>query len=111
MAASNPAVVEVYGAAARGFADLVRTIPADRFDGPGLGEWDLRALVGHTSRSLVTVITYLDLPAAHVDISGPEEYYRRAAAVAAAEGAGVLDAAGERVPNSAMIRPPRSTRW
>ena len=31
------------------------TSPADRWDGPGLGEWDLRSLVGHTSRSLITV--------------------------------------------------------
>jgi uncharacterized protein (TIGR03083 family) len=91
MGATNPEVVEVYRAAAHGFADLVRSIPADRFDGPGLGEWDLRALVGHTARSLVTVITYLDMPADRVEISGPEEYYRKAAAVAAAEGAGVLE--------------------
>ncbi len=87
----GPEVVEVYRAAAHGFAGLVRVIPADRFDGPGLGEWDLRALVGHTSRSLTTVITYLDIPADRVEIPGPEEYYRRAAAIAAAEGAGVLD--------------------
>ncbi|CAN5842524.1 maleylpyruvate isomerase N-terminal domain-containing protein [soil metagenome] len=91
MAATDPEVVEVYRAAARGFAQLARMIPAARFDGPGLGDWDLRALVGHTSRSLVTVIDYLDMPAAHVEISGPEEYYQRAAAVAAAEGAGVVD--------------------
>lgn len=91
MAATNPEVVEVYRAAARGFADLVRRIPADRYDGPGLGDWDLRALVGHTSRSLVTVIEYLDTPATQTEISGPEEYYRRAATIAAAEGAGVLD--------------------
>lgn len=91
MAATDPDVVAVYRAAAHGFADLVRMIPADRFDGPGLGDWDLRALVGHTSRSLVTVITYLDKPAERVEIAGPEEYYRMAADVAAAEGTGVLD--------------------
>ena len=28
---------------------LVHDIPGDRWDGPGLGEWDLRSLVGHTS--------------------------------------------------------------
>jgi uncharacterized protein (TIGR03083 family) len=84
-------VVPVYGAAARGFADLVRRIPSDRFDGPGLGDWDLRALVGHTSRSLVTVISYLDTPAEQVDIASPAEYYVVAAQVAAQEGAGVLE--------------------
>jgi uncharacterized protein (TIGR03083 family) len=86
-----PEVVAIYRAAARGFAGLVRRIPDDRFDGPGLGEWDLRALVGHTSRSLATVITYLDSPAERVDINSPEEYYQVAATVAAAEGAGVLE--------------------
>ncbi|CAN5887506.1 maleylpyruvate isomerase N-terminal domain-containing protein [soil metagenome] len=91
MGGSNPAVVQVYRTAAQSFADLVRQIPADRWEGPGLGEWDLRALVGHTSRSLTTVITYLDMPADHVDIAGPEEYYLAAARIAAAEGAGVLE--------------------
>ena len=28
---------------------LVHDIPGDRWDGPGLGEWDLRSLVRHTS--------------------------------------------------------------
>ena len=44
-------------AAAGTVADLVDAIPDTAWDGPGLGEWDLRALVGHTSRSLVTVVT------------------------------------------------------
>ena len=35
------------------------TSPRSGGTGPGLGEWDLRSLVGHTSRSLITVSTYL----------------------------------------------------
>jgi uncharacterized protein (TIGR03083 family) len=54
---------------------LVREIPAEAWDGPGLGEWDLRALVGHTSRSLITVSTYLQQPAETEDITAPHEYY------------------------------------
>lgn len=42
---------------------------------PGLGEWDLRALVGHTSRSLLTVEAYLGVPAAAVDLDSPTAYY------------------------------------
>ena len=42
--------------AAETFVLQVAAIPTDSLDGPGLGEWDLRALVGHTSRSLVTVV-------------------------------------------------------
>jgi uncharacterized protein (TIGR03083 family) len=61
--------------AAQAFAELVRSIPDDRWNGPGLGEWDLRALVGHTSRSLITVETYLGHPAETEDVPTPEAYY------------------------------------
>ncbi|BDY26989.1 MULTISPECIES: maleylpyruvate isomerase N-terminal domain-containing protein [Mycolicibacterium] len=64
-----------FAAAAHAYARLVRALPAGSFDGPGLGEWDLRALVGHTSRSLITVSTYLRSPAETADLSGPVEYY------------------------------------
>ncbi|MEV0672482.1 maleylpyruvate isomerase N-terminal domain-containing protein [Mycobacterium sp. NPDC050441] len=64
-----------FASAAHAFARLVRALPADSFDGPGLGEWDLRALVGHTSRSLITVSTYLQDPASTADLAGPVEYY------------------------------------
>lgn len=53
----------------------MREIPADAWDGPGLGEWDLRALVGHTSRSLITVSTYLKTTAEREDITTPHGYY------------------------------------
>lgn len=66
---------DVFASAAHAFARLVRALPAELFDGPGLGEWDLRALVGHTSRSLITVSTYLHSPAAEADLAGPVEYY------------------------------------
>ena len=59
----------------------------DRWDAPGLGEWDVRALVGHTSRSLLTVETYLARPAAAVEVQSAADYFR--ATSAAAAGAGV----------------------
>ena len=34
-----------------------------RWDEPGLGEWSVRDLVGHTSRSFLTVESYLATPA------------------------------------------------
>ena len=55
----------------------------DRWDQPGLGEWDVRALVGHTSRSLLTVETYLARPAAGVEIPSAADYYRATRAAAA----------------------------
>ena len=66
-----------FASAARSFADLVHRIPATAWDGPGLGEWDLRSLVGHASRSLITVSTYLQTAAEKEDITTPQEYYVR----------------------------------
>lgn len=71
--------VTTFEAAARAFAGLVRRIPQDAWDGPGLGDWDLRALVGHASRSLVTVSTYLQTSAEREDVATPQEYYARIA--------------------------------
>src|SRR5450759_2654908 len=73
----------------RAFTDaaewFVRTAASvdDRWDQPGLGEWDVRALVGHTSRSLLTVETYLARPAASVEIPSAADYYRATRAAAA----------------------------
>jgi uncharacterized protein (TIGR03083 family) len=47
-----------------------------RWDEPGLGEWDLRALVGHTSRSFLTLEEYLARPAAAVEVASTADYYR-----------------------------------
>jgi hypothetical protein len=69
---SEPDVRETFAEAAQAFAELVRRIPDDRWDGPGLGQWNLRSLVGHTSRSLITVETYLDQPAPHAANSAEE---------------------------------------
>jgi uncharacterized protein (TIGR03083 family) len=55
----------------------------DRWHRPGLGEWDVRALVGHTSRSLLTVEAYLARPAAAVDLNSASDYFRATKAVAA----------------------------
>ena len=44
--------------AAKWFVQMVSGVTGG-WDRPGLGEWDLRALVGHTSRSLLTVESYL----------------------------------------------------
>ncbi|WP_347353528.1 maleylpyruvate isomerase N-terminal domain-containing protein [Intrasporangium sp.] len=69
----------LYLEAASTFADLVARIAPSAYDGPGLGVWDLRALVGHTSRALVTVLTYLDRPADTEASESPEQYYAVAA--------------------------------
>jgi hypothetical protein len=74
--------------AATTVAELVARIPDGAWDGPGLGVWDLRALVGHTGRSLTTVATYLAQRAPAVEVATPEAYY-----VAVARGGGANTAA------------------
>ncbi len=82
--------VITFESAARSFAGLVHRIPGDRWDGPGLGEWDLRSLVGHTSRSLITVSTYLQTSAEREDVATPQEYYVRIREVASNAGADAI---------------------
>lgn len=67
-------VTALYLDAARTFAGLVERIGPRHWERYGLGEWDVRALTGHTSRSLVTVLSYLDTPARTETVETPEEY-------------------------------------
>jgi Mycothiol maleylpyruvate isomerase N-terminal domain len=68
--------------AAQWFVDTTALV-GDRWHRPGLGEWDVRALVGHTSRSLLTVEAYLARPADAVQIGSAVEYFRATSAMAA----------------------------
>lgn len=81
-------VRQTFAEAARTFTDLVPRIPAGAWDGPGLGEWDLRSLVGHTSRSLITIETYLGQPADIEEVPTAAAYY---VAIAEIDNAAVAD--------------------
>ncbi len=65
----------VFASAAQSFAALVRRLPDGCWDDPGLGDWDVRALVGHTSRSLITVSTYLRTDPQREDVTSAADYY------------------------------------
>ncbi len=58
---------------------FVRTV--DRVDGrwhrPALGQWTVQDLVGHTSRAMLTVESYLGHGVGSVDVHTPVDYYRR----------------------------------
>jgi Mycothiol maleylpyruvate isomerase N-terminal domain len=62
-------------------AGLIDRIDPATLGGAGLGEWDLRALIGHTSRALITVITYFDQPADTADVNSAEAYFALVAQV------------------------------
>ncbi len=83
-----------YVATARAFAAMVARIPVASYDGPGLGDWDLRALVGHTSRSVVTVLTYLDRPATEAVHGSAAAYYAAIAGGSCRPGRACSSAAG-----------------
>src|SRR5918912_3872212 len=68
-------VRDAFTEAADYFVATVARVPADAWDRPGLGEWSVRALVGHTSRALLTVETYLAAGAARVAVPSPVEYF------------------------------------
>jgi hypothetical protein len=71
-----------YRSAAVAYVDLVSRLPADRWDGPGLGEWTLRDLVGHTASSaLRQVPEALSAPADEVVIGTAEGYFALARSV------------------------------
>jgi hypothetical protein len=91
-----------WDASRRAFADAAgwfvgtAALVGDRWRDPGLGEWDVRALVGHTSRSLLTVESYLAQPAATVDVASAGDYYAVTSAMGALPGVAARGvAAGE----------------
>jgi hypothetical protein len=87
-----PDAVVAFDAATRWFVAVTAEIAERAANEPGvwaevgLGEWTVRDLIGHTSRALSTIETYLDLAAAHdaggdpapVDVTSPAAYYERA---------------------------------
>jgi uncharacterized protein (TIGR03083 family) len=76
---------EAYADAAAWFLATARQV-GNRWEAPGLGEWDVRALVGHTSRSFLTVETYLAKPATTIDVGTTADYYRATRAATAGPG-------------------------
>ena len=64
------------------FAALVEELRPHHWTRPGLGVWDVRALVGHTHRALLTLAGYLQDPAEDETCTRTGQYYALAAAAA-----------------------------
>lgn len=77
----TPALV---GIAARWFLGVVGAVTPEQWDAPGMGEWTVRELVGHTVRAFTTVSDYLvdgdEAAGIDVDLDDVIEYYRTALA-------------------------------
>jgi uncharacterized protein (TIGR03083 family) len=67
-------VVEAFADAASWFVELAST-GMDSLDRPGLGEWTVRDLIGHTSRALSTVEAYLTTEQAPVEVATATGYF------------------------------------
>jgi len=68
--------VAEFEGAARAFLDVLGRITPSQWDGPGLGEWSVRSLAGHTARAIVTVGQYLEQTAPDfVDCPNAESYF------------------------------------
>jgi uncharacterized protein (TIGR03083 family) len=62
--------------AAHSFLDLVAEVKVSQWSEPALGVWDVRSLVGHTARAILTVETYLSAdPAPEVTTPDAESYF------------------------------------
>ncbi|MFT4398164.1 maleylpyruvate isomerase family mycothiol-dependent enzyme [Gordonia lacunae] len=72
---SLPGAIDDFTAGARHLTQLVDLIGDEGWDGPGLGEWSLRSLVGHASRSLTTVADYLAEPGSGVELDSTAAYF------------------------------------
>jgi len=68
---------EAFAEAARWFAET-DAADGERWEDAGLGEWTVRHLVGHTSRAMLTVESYLDPGAGAADeqVESAVEYFR-----------------------------------
>ena len=67
---------EAYAQAVGFFIDTVARVKTAQWDDVGLGEWNVRDLVGHTSRSLTSVEEFCARPAEKATVLSAAEYYR-----------------------------------
>lgn len=80
-----------FAAAARWVTALVSQLPASAWERPGLGDWDMRGLVGHTSRAILTVYKYRATVAGREDLESPAAYFERIAVTPGADPATILE--------------------
>ncbi|WP_157802779.1 maleylpyruvate isomerase family mycothiol-dependent enzyme [Compostimonas suwonensis] len=68
--------VAIFGRSSDAFLEVVRQIRPEQWDQPGLGEWTVRSLVGHTARAILTVENYLSLDdPGSISVPTAESYY------------------------------------
>lgn len=64
-----------FAGAATGFSELTGQVRPGDWERPALGDWDVRALVGHASRALSTIESYLGRSGQDGILDGPVAYF------------------------------------
>ena len=59
------------------FLDLVSHVSSDQWEKPGLGVWNVRELVGHTSRAMTTIEQYATVGADRVGVGSSDDIAER----------------------------------
>lgn len=80
-----------FSSATHGFLEVVGRVRPEHLDQPGLGEWDVRALLGHTTRAFLTIETYLVGDAADLPTGLTAVEYYQAARPVLREGSGIAE--------------------
>ncbi|PZC48737.1 MAG: Mycothiol maleylpyruvate isomerase N-terminal domain-containing protein [Chloroflexi bacterium] len=76
-----------YSQAASFLVETVQRIPDNAWKQPALGAWNVRDLVGHATRALLTVETYCETQAEAQIVADPTDYFMRALGMLANHGA------------------------
>ena len=66
----------VFATAARSLASVVHRIRPEQWTLHGLGEWDVRSLVGHALRGVTTAPMYLATPTDEISVHSVADYFR-----------------------------------
>src|SRR5262249_27426130 len=77
---TNESASSIFDQAAGFFVETLSRVGPQQWEQPGLGQWSVRDLVGHTSRSLLTVESYLGHPAGGEALAAPADYFVKALA-------------------------------
>jgi Mycothiol maleylpyruvate isomerase N-terminal domain len=67
---------KLFTLASDAFVEIVGSISTSEYAAPGLGVWTVRDLVGHASRAMLTIDTYLQTPATTHEIDDPITYFQ-----------------------------------
>lgn len=68
------------------FLDIVSRVSSDQWAEPGLGVWNVRELVGHTSRAMTTIEQYVTVGADRVGVGSSDDIAERGRQAALALG-------------------------